>query len=185
MYPFDEINTIKNRLIGSGQTVAAAESVTSGHLQAALSLAENARQFYQGGITAYNLGQKTRHLMIEPIHALDCDCVSERVAAQMALEIARLFSANYGLSVTGYAAEVPEKNILRPFAFFSICRDGKILTVRRVETADAQEMERSLGAFRPVVDFPGAPAETVKALTVQLWFTRQVLETFAALLTAA
>jgi len=47
MYPFDGINIIKQRLITRHQTVAVAESVTSGHLQAALSLAENARQFYQ------------------------------------------------------------------------------------------------------------------------------------------
>src|ERR1700744_5054559 len=103
MYPFDQINTIKDRLIGSGQSVAAAESVTSGHLQAALSLAANARGVYQGGLTAYNLGQKARHLSIEPIHALECDCVSDRVSARMALEVAQLFSANYGLGVTGYA----------------------------------------------------------------------------------
>jgi nicotinamide-nucleotide amidase len=101
MYPFDEIEIVKDQLIRLGRTIAVAESVTSGHLQAALSLAENARQFYQGGLTAYNLGQKSRHLLIEPIHALDCDCVSDRIAAQMAQEAARLFSADYGLSVRG------------------------------------------------------------------------------------
>ena len=69
MYPFDEINIITERMISCHQTVAVAESVTSGHLQAALSLGQNARQFYQGGLTAYNLGQKSRHLLVEPIHA--------------------------------------------------------------------------------------------------------------------
>lgn len=76
MYPFDEINTIKDRLLCLRQTVAVGESVTSGHLQAALSLGENARQYYQGGLTAYNLGQKARHLLVEPIQALECNCVS-------------------------------------------------------------------------------------------------------------
>jgi nicotinamide-nucleotide amidase len=179
MYPFDEIKRIKDRLIARGQTVAVAESVTSGHLQAALSLAENARQFYQGGLTAYNLGQKSRHLSIEPIHALACDCVSERIAAQMALEAARLFSADFGLSVTGYASEVPERNIGRPFAFFSICGDGRTLTTRRVVAPDAGTMERSSGAVRSGLALPGAPAETVMALRVQLWFTLQLLEAFA------
>jgi nicotinamide-nucleotide amidase len=183
MYPFDEINSIKDRLIGLRRTVAVAESVTSGHVQAALSLAENARQVYQGGMTAYNLGQKTRHLLVEPIHALDCDCVSEDVARQMALEVSRLFSSTYGLSVTGYAAEVPERNILRPFAFFSICQDGQTVLTRRVEAPETGVMEDRLSAVRSVEALPGIPAETITALCVQLWFTEQVLQAFMRLLT--
>ena len=178
MYPFDTIDTIKNRLIARHQTVAVAESVTSGHLQAALSLAENARQFYQGGLTAYNLGQKSRHLLVEPIDAQESDCVSEAVVRQMALEVARKFSATYGLSVTGYAAEVPERNIHQPFAFFSISGEGRTLLTRRVEAPDAGVMEDQLEAARTVLQLPGAPADIIRALRVQLWFTRQILEAF-------
>lgn len=46
---------IKTILIERKQTVAVAESVTAGLLQVRLSLAENAREFFQGGITAYNV----------------------------------------------------------------------------------------------------------------------------------
>ncbi len=184
MYPFDEIKFIKDHLISLGRTVAVAESVTSGHLQAALSLAEDARKFYQGGLTAYNLGQKSKHLMVEPIHALECDCVSGRVAEQMAHEAARSFSADYGLSITGYAAEVPERNIRRPFAFFSICCRGTTLTTQRVETQKAGSVESLAGAARPVLDVPGIPPETMKTLRAQLWFTRQVLEVFTQILAA-
>jgi nicotinamide-nucleotide amidase len=183
MYPFDEIRVIRDRLIAKCETVAVAESVTSGHLQAALSLAEDARQFYQGGLTAYNLGQKSRHLLIEPIHALDCDCVSQRVAEQMALEVARLFTGHYGLSITGYAAAVPEKGIRQPFAFFAISRDNKILLTRRVEAPEKEGMEEIPGAARPLLSLPGAPPATVDALSIQLWFTRQVLEAMVTVLT--
>ena len=57
MYDIEALNEIRDRLTGNGESLAVAESVTSGHLQAALSSAENASHFYQGGITAYNLGQ--------------------------------------------------------------------------------------------------------------------------------
>lgn len=95
MYPIKEINAIKDYMIGRHKTIAIAESVTSGHLQAAFSLADNAAFFYQGGITTYNLGQKTRHLHVEPIHAELCNCVSELVAGQMAVGVAKKFSCDY------------------------------------------------------------------------------------------
>jgi nicotinamide-nucleotide amidase len=183
MYPFDEIRIIRDRLIAKGETVAVAESVTSGHLQAALSLAEDARAFYQGGITAYNLGQKSRHLLIEPIHAQECDCVSERIAEQMALGAARLFTSTYGLSITGYAAKVPEKGILEPFAFFSIARNGKVLLTRRLQTPAKERMENVLEAARTALSSSGASPATLDALWVQLWFARPVLEAMVMVLT--
>ena len=182
MYPFDEINIIKDRLISNHHSVSVAESVTSGHLQAALSLAENARQFYQGGITAYNLGQKARHLRVEPIHAQEHNCVSHTVAQEMAQEAVRIFSATYGLSITGYAAEVPEQNIYRPFAFFSIVGEGRALLTRRIEVPELRDMEDELGAARTILKLPEAPADTIKALRIQLWFTRKVLQAFVGIL---
>ena len=56
-----------------------AESVTAGNIQAVFSLAADAMRFFQGGITTYNLGQKTKHLGIDPIHMAACNCVSENI----------------------------------------------------------------------------------------------------------
>lgn len=64
LYNIDTLNKIKDFLIEGKQTLAVAESVTSGHLQAAFSAATLASKFFQGGITAYNIGQKSRHLFI-------------------------------------------------------------------------------------------------------------------------
>lgn len=79
----NKANEVAKVLIEKNETVAVAESVTSGYLQALISSALNAEQFYQGGITAYNIGQKDRHLSIEPVAAKNCNCVSEEVAKQM------------------------------------------------------------------------------------------------------
>jgi nicotinamide-nucleotide amidase len=158
MYPQKIIDAIKDILIPRNQSIAVAESVTSGHLQAALSLADDARQFYQGGMTAYNLGQKVKHLGVEPIHALDCNCVSAIVAQQMAVGVAALFTATYGVSITGYAAKVPERDILVPFAFYTLCRNDEILLTKRIESANGD------------------------AMTVQLYYTDVVLKSLLELL---
>lgn len=121
------INTIKDALIKKQQTLAVAESVTAGYLQTAFSLADNAMDFFQGGITAYNLGQKSRHLQIDPVYALSCDCVSERTAMEMAKNVIPLFAADWGIAITGYATPVPEKNIHELFACYAICFKGDCL----------------------------------------------------------
>lgn len=89
--------------------MAVAESVTSGNIQVIFSLAKNTTIFFQGDITAYNLGQKCRHLLVEPTEATDNDCISKKVADQMAREVCSLFSATYGKGITGYASPLPEK----------------------------------------------------------------------------
>src|SRR5689334_221261 len=78
------------------ETIAVAESVTSGQLQTFLSLPDRAMDFFQGGLTAYNLGQKTKHLDVDPIHAFACNCVSERVASEMANNIRLMFNSDWG-----------------------------------------------------------------------------------------
>lgn len=128
-------------LINHGETVAVAESVTAGHLQVALSLASNAMDFFQGGITAYNLGQKARHFHVDPIHALASNCVSEKVASRMAKMVAELFSSDWGIAVTGYASPVPEKGIEYLFAYCSIHHRGKEVTNKTLTVEKNSPME--------------------------------------------
>jgi len=135
--PGDIIQSIGNILIERQQSIAVAESVTSGHMQVALSAATDAAKFYQGGITAYNIGQKSRHLHVDPIHASACNCVSEQVANEMALEVCRLFTSDWGLAVTGYASKVPESNN-ELFAYYAISYAGKILRSGRIEAPDGE-----------------------------------------------
>src|SRR5690242_7796876 len=60
------LQNIADALVNRGETIALAESVTSGLLMVEMSLAKNATSFFQGGITAYNIGQKTRQLSVDP-----------------------------------------------------------------------------------------------------------------------
>ncbi len=158
MYDLKEITVIKDYMLKSNQTVAVAESVTSGHIQAALSQAEFALQFFQGGITAYNLAQKYKHLQVEPIHAQQCNCVSEKVAMEMADNVCTLFKSDWGIAITGYAAPIPEFSVEEPFAFFSFSFRGKNLEVKRVHSSLKNAWE------------------------VQRYFTEEVIKEFASLI---
>jgi PncC family amidohydrolase len=124
LYNSIKLEQIRQLLTRREETIAVAESVTAGFLQAALSQAEEASSFFQGGITVYNLGQKYRHLKVEPIHAQFTNCVSSKVAAKMAIEVCSLFGCQWGLAITGYATPVPE-SAHKIFAFYAIAKNGK------------------------------------------------------------
>ncbi|PSL34822.1 CinA family protein [Chitinophaga ginsengisoli] len=153
-YDLDIINKISDTLRHKGETLAVAESVTAGQLQVAFSLADGATQIFQGGVTAYNIGQKSRHLLIDPIHGANCNCVSEKVADQMAAQVVSLFSADWGIAITGYASPVPEQHIHELFAHYTIYYRDKCVKHERVT----------------------APHNDV--LTVRLHFTNAVLRKF-------
>lgn len=138
-----ELNRIGALLVKQQQTLAVAESVTAGLLQNAFANVENASLFYQGGITAYNLLQKITQLSVDPLHAISCNCVSEKVAAEMALGVSRSFKTKWGIAITGYASPVPEQGLEDLFACYAFCFDRNIIkqsTIRAVkETAEAVE----------------------------------------------
>jgi nicotinamide-nucleotide amidase len=157
VYSKEILDRIKDRLIEKKQTLAVAESVTSGHLQAAFSTATDAALFFQGGITSYNLGQKCRQLAVEPIHALDCDCVSADIAQQMAESVCLMFLSDYGIGITGYATPVPEKNIETLFAFVCIVHRGEVVLSRKITPGDAT-------AFDAQVNFTNCVLEELLAV---------------------
>lgn len=154
MYSRQSIDQIRDHLISQHHTLCVAESVTSGHLQAVFSQADEASAFFQGGITAYNLGQKARHLHVNPIHATACNSVSPTVADEMALNAIKLFSSDWSVGITGYASPLPEAGIHDLFAFYAI-------------------------AFRKMVVHRGRlDSEGGGILDVQVSFTNGVLEHF-------
>lgn len=125
------VEPIRDRILARKETIAVAESVTSGLLQVAFSMAPDAEKFYQGGITAYNIGQKVRHLKTEPIHAMECNCVSLKVSAEMATHVCDLFNSDWGIGITGYVTPVPESEN-KVFAYFAICYRGRIVVAKSI-----------------------------------------------------
>jgi nicotinamide-nucleotide amidase len=105
-------------------TLAVAESVTCGHLQARVGAISGASEFFRGGITAYSLDEKVRHLGVDRPTAAAVDCVSAAVAAQMARGAAALFGTDLGLATTGYAEPAVNQGAQEPMAFWALAWRG-------------------------------------------------------------
>ena len=84
-----------------GLTLAGAESLTAGQVQARIAAVSGASDYFLGGVTAYSLEQKVKLLGVNRAHAKSVDCVSQRVAVEMAVGVAKLFGAD--LAVVGVA----------------------------------------------------------------------------------
>jgi len=136
-------------LRGSVLTLAAAESITGGRIQSAITAVSGASGYFVGGVTAYTLDQKVKLLGVDRVAARKCDCVSAEIAAQMARGSATLFGSDLAVSTTGYAEPAPEKSVDAPFAYWAIAHrtttrrwkflGGRIVCpgMTRVQTQDA------------------------------------------------
>lgn len=130
------------------RSLAVAESLTCGHVQARLGAISGASTFLRGGITAYTLEQKVAHLGVDRAEAEACECVSETVARQMARGAVGLFGANLAVATTGYAEANPANGVPVPFAWWAVAE----------RLPDGSWVERS-----GRIDCPGMSRPTVQA----------------------
>jgi nicotinamide-nucleotide amidase len=116
------------------RTLAVAESLTCGRVQARIGLISGASEFFLGGLTAYSLDQKVRHLGVDRAVAEADNSVSVTVAEQMALGVCALFGSELGLATTGYAepftsstgtttGSVTPASVTQPFAFWALAHE--------------------------------------------------------------
>lgn len=125
-------------------TLAVAESLTSGHVQARIGSIPGASNFFLGGLTAYTLEQKVRHLGVDRAAAVAVDCVSAQVAEQMARGVAILFGADLGLATTGYAEPAPAQDVAVPYAWWALAHHteaGWQMVHHRVDCPGAGRVE--------------------------------------------
>jgi nicotinamide-nucleotide amidase len=117
------------------RTLAVAESVTCGRIQARVGEISGASEFFLGGITAYTLDEKVRHLGVSRAAARKVNCVSAAVAAEMARGVCRLFGSDIGTAITGYAEPAPQQKAVEPRAHWAIAvrRRGGVTVVRQGE----------------------------------------------------
>ena len=119
--PLSHMATIKELMLTRPRlTLAVAESMTCGRVQAHIGKISGASRFFVGGITAYTLEQKVQHLGVDEAAATPVNCVSAEVAEQMARGACEFFSASIGVATTGYAEPDPEWNVNEPFAWWAV-----------------------------------------------------------------
>ena len=105
-------------------TLAVAESLTAGHVQAQVAAVSGASEFFLGGVTAYSLDQKVRHLGVNRAAAKKVNCVSADIAEQMARGVCALFDADLGVATTGYAEPSAADRVTVPFAWWAVAHRG-------------------------------------------------------------
>ena len=102
------------------RTLAVAESITCGRLQARVGSVPGASEFFLGGMTAYSLDEKVRHLGVDRAEAAAVNCVSARITEQMARGVCVLFGSDVGIGTTGYAEPSAERGVDEPFAWWGL-----------------------------------------------------------------
>ncbi len=143
---------ILHHLKADGKTVAAAESITAGHVQSMLASVSGSSAVFKGGITAYQRSVKVELLGVDDALARRTDCVDETIARQMALGALRLFNSDYALATCGYA----EEENGAPFAYYAVAQaPNRILTSARIELSgnriEAQK-EAAIAVLRALLD---------------------------------
>jgi nicotinamide-nucleotide amidase len=94
-------------------------------LQSALGSISGSSDYFEGGLTAYNLQQKFSLLHVDYPHAQSVNCVSQQVAEQMAKQVCLLFACDIGLATTGYAEPNKTHHITIPEAYIAISHRHK------------------------------------------------------------
>ena len=110
-------------------TLAVAESVTCGRVQACIGEISGASGFFLGGLTAYTLDQKVRHLGVGRRAAKAVNSVSPEVAREMARGASELFGSDLAVATTGYAEPSEEWREPAPMAHWALVhrRRGRIV----------------------------------------------------------
>jgi nicotinamide-nucleotide amidase len=136
-------------------TLAVAESLTAGHLQAQIAAVSGASGYFLGGVTAYNLRQKVKLLGVSQAHARRVNCVSQRVAVEMAHGVMARFGADLAAATTGYAEPDRAAGVKSPMAWWAICQRGRngqlAVSSGVVEVPDANRVEAQERIARDVL----------------------------------
>ncbi len=126
-------------------SLAVAESITCGRVQMLVGKISGASGFFLGGLTAYSLEQKVRHLGVNRAAAKKVNCVSAEVAEQMACGVCGLFGSDLGVATTGYAEPSVAEGAMVPFAWWALAhrrRGGNFVRRHgRIECPGASRLE--------------------------------------------
>ena len=98
-------------LTGTGQTVAAAESLTGGLVAAALTDVPGSSMVFRGGVVAYATELKTRLLDVDATMLAEHGPVYPPVAAAMAEGVRKRLAATIGVATTGVAGPGPQDGL--------------------------------------------------------------------------
>ena len=145
------LKELSDRCLSNNISIGVAESVTSGYLQFTLSQMPQAMDVFNGGITAYNIGQKVKHLGLDYTEGVNCNCVSQATANVMALHVCELMNSKMGIAITGYASPIPEEDIHQLHAYMSIALNNSIAHTYKLYTKETNAAEAQKDYVQQVI----------------------------------
>lgn len=120
-------------LVGRGETVAVAESLTGGLVAAELTSVPGASQAFRGSVTAYATPLKSEVLGVDAALLAARGAVDAEVARQMAAGVRRALGADWGVATTGVAGPEPQDGQPVGTVFVAVCGPcdaGKVTALR-------------------------------------------------------
>lgn len=97
------VNTIASYLIENNRTITFAESATAGLLASTFTDLPGVSACFKGSIVSYSDEVKAKLLNIDKAIIDEYSAVSIKVCDLMVKNVAKMFNADYAISVTGYA----------------------------------------------------------------------------------
>lgn len=120
-------------LVGRGETLAVAESLTGGLVAAELTSVPGASQAFRGSVTAYATPLKSELLGVDAELLAARGAVDAEVAHQMAAGVRRALGADWGAATTGVAGPDPQDGQPVGTVFVAVCGPsdtGKVTVLR-------------------------------------------------------
>lgn len=105
-------------------TLAVAESMTSGRVQAAIGAVSGASRYFLGGVTAYAVAAKREVLGVPEELLSTTNVATPKVAAALAFGALGKFGSDLAIGTTGFAEPDPAHGFPEPGAFWAIARGG-------------------------------------------------------------
>jgi len=148
--PTDEASTLAQRVAHSldGRTIAAAESITSGNMAAALAAAENASQWFKGSVVAYAREAKYSVLGVDSGPVVTASCVR-----QMAVGVSDLLDADVSVATTGAGGPGAEEGQAPGTVFIAVATRDRCSIKRYQLEGEPNEVvhQATIAALRDLV----------------------------------
>lgn len=132
--------------IGSGYTLSIAESCTGGLICSLITDIEGASDFFKGGVVSYWTESKMDVLGISTETITSFGAISSETAIEMAEKVRTLFSADYGLSVTGNLGPTTIEGKEKGLVYIAVSKKGQtkfqklLLTGERIQNKEIAAM---------------------------------------------
>ena len=135
---------IKKILIKNKKTLSVAESCSGGYLSYLFTFLPGSSNFFKGSVVTYSDEIKKEILNVNENHLKNYGAVSEEVSFDMANNVIKKFSTNYGISITGNLGPNPSENKEIGLIFVTILSKNSNLTKKFNIKGNREEIREKL-----------------------------------------